>query len=58
MALVKCHECGREVSTEAAACPNCGAKPRQSVGQMPRQPVHLRAEHKVLLVLIAVVAAF
>src|SRR5437879_4460671 len=27
MALVKCRECGRDVSTEAAACPNCGAKP-------------------------------
>lgn len=28
MALVKCHECGNEVSTEAATCPKCGAKPR------------------------------
>ncbi len=26
MALIKCHECGKEVSTEAAKCPNCGAK--------------------------------
>ncbi len=26
MALVKCHECGREISTEAKVCPNCGAK--------------------------------
>ena len=28
MALIKCHECGGDVSTEAAACPKCGAKPR------------------------------
>lgn len=28
MAIVKCHECGSEVSTEAAACPKCGAKPK------------------------------
>jgi len=28
MALVKCHECGTEVSTEAKACPKCGAKPK------------------------------
>jgi hypothetical protein len=28
MALIKCHECGKEVSTEAAACPSCGAKPK------------------------------
>lgn len=25
MALVSCSECGREVSTLAAACPHCGA---------------------------------
>lgn len=27
MALVKCAECGKEVSTLAAACPSCGAPP-------------------------------
>ena len=27
MALVACRECGKQVSTEAAACPSCGAKP-------------------------------
>lgn len=26
MAIVKCHECGADVSTEAKACPKCGAK--------------------------------
>ncbi|WP_290645703.1 hypothetical protein [Aquabacterium sp.] len=30
MALIKCHECGHDVSTEATACPNCGAKPKKS----------------------------
>lgn len=29
MALIKCRECGHDVSTEAAACPNCGAKPKK-----------------------------
>lgn len=28
MALISCHECGHRVSTEAAACPECGAPPR------------------------------
>lgn len=28
MALVKCRECGHEVSNKAKACPNCGAKPK------------------------------
>lgn len=27
MALRACHECGKEVSSAAAACPHCGAKP-------------------------------
>lgn len=27
MALTKCHECKAEISSEAIACPKCGAKP-------------------------------
>lgn len=30
MAIQKCHECGHEVSTEADACPHCGAPPRKA----------------------------
>lgn len=30
MALIKCHECGRDISTEAAACPGCGAPVRKA----------------------------
>jgi predicted nucleic acid-binding Zn ribbon protein len=29
MSLVKCHECGNEISTEAKFCPQCGAKNRK-----------------------------
>ncbi len=45
MALVKCPECGREISSNAAACPQCGnpmyqappvAPPRQSSGTFCR----------------------
>lgn len=25
MALIKCPECGREISDKAIACPNCGS---------------------------------
>jgi len=32
MALVKCRECGNEVSTTAAACPNCGAAVKKKAG--------------------------
>jgi hypothetical protein len=28
MALIKCKECGKEVSSEAKTCPYCGAKPK------------------------------
>ena len=34
MALINCHECKREVSTEAKTCPSCGAKVR-----LPKKPV-------------------
>jgi uncharacterized membrane protein YvbJ len=30
MALIKCHECGKEISDSAASCPWCGAPVRQS----------------------------
>ncbi len=26
MALISCHECGSQISTEAKTCPHCGAK--------------------------------
>ncbi len=32
MALKACSECGKEVSTDAKACPNCGAKQPRKVG--------------------------
>ena len=32
MALVKCKECGSQVSSKAKACPSCGAKPQKTVG--------------------------
>ena len=28
MALIKCHECGAQVSSEAKTCPKCGATPK------------------------------
>lgn len=29
MALIKCHECSKEISKTAKTCPNCGAKNKQ-----------------------------
>lgn len=54
MALIKCGECGKEISSKAVACPNCGA-PLQEV-----QPVTIRNPRRssgcsiVMLILIVV----
>jgi hypothetical protein len=32
MALTKCHECGQDVSTQAKACPTCGAPVKKPSG--------------------------
>jgi hypothetical protein len=34
MALTKCKECGAQISTKAAACPQCGAKRRSGGGNL------------------------
>jgi DNA-directed RNA polymerase subunit RPC12/RpoP len=52
MALIKCRECGKDVSTEAVACPNCGAKPEPP----PKPPVpSVRRGFIVGLVIVLVV---
>ena len=51
MALVKCRECGKEISSEAKNCPNCGAKPKNKVAAGC-------AGVLVLLVFIIVIASF
>ena len=40
MALEPCRECGRTISTEAVACPHCGAppKPRQNLNMSSSPP--------------------
>ena len=30
MAMTQCKECGKEISTKAAACPHCGAKAKRT----------------------------
>src|SRR5262249_47870225 len=40
MALIRCHECGKEISSLATACPSCGAPPRSAMAPppLPTQP--------------------
>jgi hypothetical protein len=42
MALVKCAECGRQISDKATACPQCGAPGRQLPGG--NEPLMVRVE--------------
>jgi hypothetical protein len=43
MALIKCRECNESVSTEAMACPRCGAPPQRPVPPLlPVQPTEER----------------
>jgi len=55
--LIKCPECGTEVSSEAAACPKCGhplqAKP--SGGINTKDPVHVIGIILVVIILLLAV---
>ena len=42
MALIKCSECGREISDKAAACPGCGAPVSPSGEQRSEVPSVVR----------------
>ena len=46
MALIKCSECGRDVSDKATACPNCGA-PVQVISNAPGQSKNGSDKEKV-----------
>jgi uncharacterized protein YgiM (DUF1202 family) len=37
MALIRCYECGKEISSLATACPSCGAPPRPGIVPLPTQ---------------------
>ena len=39
MAIIRCRECGDKVSTDAAACPHCGAPQRTVPPTIPRAPM-------------------
>lgn len=53
MALIKCTECGKEISTKATACPNCGAPvnsadvtPETTMSPIPEEPKEGKKEKK------------
>lgn|SRR3990167_6423620 len=53
MAIIKCSECGREISDRASACPSCGnptAEARSTVIQLDSAPKK-RRKYKILILL-------
>jgi cytochrome c biogenesis protein CcdA len=59
MALIKCPECGGEVSDKARACPHCGApldpaiSPAVGTPQVARRPVPVTTGRVVLALIIS-----
>ena len=45
MALIKCKECGKEISDQSKTCPNCGAKTETSIHK----------KHNVIILLVVVI---
>jgi uncharacterized protein YgiM (DUF1202 family) len=44
MALIRCYDCGKEISSLATACPSCGAPPRPTIVPPPLPPQSSRAK--------------
>jgi Host cell surface-exposed lipoprotein len=60
MALVKCEDCGHDVSTEAASCPNCGRPMIPAPAPpLPPQPANPNRSwfrrHPILTVILALI---
>jgi len=52
MAMTACRECGKEISTTAKACPNCGASvPRSGMPKWLWVPIGLVAGFVLMLVI-------
>lgn len=46
MALIRCIECGKEISDKATACPNCGCPVQSPIPQNQMQPNQLPVKQK------------
>jgi predicted nucleic acid-binding Zn ribbon protein len=54
MPLIKCPACGKDVSTQAAACPSCGHPLAKSDANKPQNKSRLGGLLAILLIVIAV----
>lgn len=49
MALIKCPECGHDVSDKAESCPNCGYKISEKTGNDTYEPQKQNKSKKTIL---------
>jgi hypothetical protein len=57
MSLIRCYECGKEISSLATACPSCGAPPPSTVVPSPI-PTRARPVSRVKQILLGTLAVF
>lgn len=50
MAIVKCLECSKEISTDSKSCPHCGATRLSSVGRPPEMIALIRIMGIILII--------
>ena len=47
MALIKCYECGKEISEDAPFCPQCGAPPKETKKKYSPESLKIRKNTKI-----------
>lgn len=57
MALIKCPECGKEISDKAKACPECGYELKQNVEATKQESFFKKNKIAVLVIGIVIIIA-
>lgn len=57
MALIKCPECGKEISDKAVSCPNCGCPLKETIIETEQSKINTRRKnHGELIVFLGILA--
>ncbi len=56
MALIKCPDCGKEISDQTKACPNCG-RPISANQEKQKQNATARPSAKTIIMVVGIIAA-
>ncbi|HOW51774.1 MAG TPA: DUF3862 domain-containing protein [bacterium] len=55
MSMIKCKECGKEVSSEAKACPNCGVASPKKMGIVKKIFIGIFGFFAIMIILGAII---